>query len=238
MIQTAVCGIFEAAAAVFFYCFLLTSVVALTALSTSLAACGSGTTAQSGGSASSSGEQKVTLRLASVVSQNALDARQSGMAQGLMTWIDTVEEESGGSIEIQLYPDGQLATGTDAIVNDIQTGAFDVAHFVTGSWASYTDAFAELNVPYLYEDYDAVQKVLTSDIGESMKEKLQQDVPGIQPLAFISIGFRNVTVNRSVQLPKRQRSRKMRHIPKGFSAKELRKCISRQMRKWPGSGMP
>ncbi|MCH4031125.1 MAG: hypothetical protein LKG56_06130 [Lachnospiraceae bacterium] len=59
--------------------------MALTALSTSLAACGSGTTAQSGGSASSSGEQKVTLRLASVVSQNALDARQSGMAQGLMT---------------------------------------------------------------------------------------------------------------------------------------------------------
>lgn len=120
------------------------------------------------------------------------------MAQGLMTWIDTVEEESGGSIEIQLYPGGQLAIGTDAIVNGIQTGAFDVAHFVTGNRASYTDAFAELNVPYLYEDYDTVQKVLTSDIGESMKEKLQQDVPGIQPLAFISIGFRNVTANRSV----------------------------------------
>lgn len=148
--------------------------------------------------AASSTDEKVTLRLTSVVSSTELEARNSGMSAGLMTWIDTVEAESGGSIEIQLFPDGQLASGTDAIVNGIQTGAFEVAHFTTGNWAAYSDAFAELNVPYLYSSYDDVHSILESEIGQAMKDKLEKDVPGIKPLAYISIGFRNVTASKPI----------------------------------------
>lgn len=147
----------------------------------------------------SSDDKPVTLRMASVVNNNELTARKTGMAAGLMTWIDTVQAESGGTITIDLYPDSQLASGTDAIVSGIQTGAFEVAHFTTGNWASYSNAFAELNIPFLYSDYDSVHAILEGEIGQAMKDQLEQDVPGVKPLSYISIGFRNVTASKPIQ---------------------------------------
>ena len=152
----------------------------------------------------------VKLRMASTVSQAALDSRNSGMAAGLMTWIDTVQEESGGTITVDLFADGMLATGTDAIVNGIQTGAFEVSHFNTGSWASYTDAFAEMNVPYLFSDYDQVNAVLEGEIGDAMTAKLEADVPGIKALGCISIGFRNMTTSKEVHSVEDMKGLKMR----------------------------
>ena len=169
------------------------------ALALPLAACGGGSSSTPAPAETGSGsteEKTVILRMASVVANSELEERKTGMAAGLMTWIDTVEAESGGTIQIDLYPDSQLASGTDAIVNGIQTGAFEVAHFTTGNWASYSNAFAELNVPYLYSNYDDVQKILDGDIGQAMKDQLEQDVSGIKPLAYISIGFRNVTASK------------------------------------------
>ena len=146
-----------------------------------------------------SDDTPVKLRMASVVSGNELNERKTGMAAGLMTWIDTVQEESGGSISIDLFPDSQLASGTDAIVNGITSGAFEVAHFTTSNWGEYSNAFAELNVPYLFSNYDDVAKVLEGDIGQQMKDRLEQDVNGVKPLAYIYIGFRNVTASKPVQ---------------------------------------
>ena len=172
------------------------------ALALPLAACGGGSSSTPAPAETGSGsteEKTVTLRMASVVANSELEERKTGMAAGLMTWIDTVEAESGGTIQIDLYPDSQLASGTDAIVNGIQTGAFEVAHFTTGNWASYSNAFAELNVPYLYTNYDEVHSILDGDIGQAMKDQLERDVSGIKPLAYISIGFRNVTASKPIQ---------------------------------------
>ena len=169
------------------------------ALALPLAACGGDTGSDPAPEGSGSGgEQTVTLRMASVVANSELEERKTGMAAGLMTWIDTVEAESGGTIQIDLYPDSQLASGTDAIVNGIQTGAFEVAHFTTGNWASYSNAFAELNVPYLYTNYDEVHSILDGEIGQAMKDQLERDVSGIKPLAYISIGFRQVTASKPI----------------------------------------
>ena len=84
--------------------------------------------------------------MASVVSGNELNERKTGMAAGLMTWIDTVQEESGGSISIDLFPDSQLASGTDAIVNGITSGAFEVAHFTTSNWARESSTFCHVQL--------------------------------------------------------------------------------------------
>lgn len=171
------------------------------ALALPLAACGGGSSSTPAPAETGSGsteEKTVTLRMASVVANSELEERKTGMAAGLMTWIDTVEAESGGTIQIDLYPDSQLASGTDAIVNGIQTGAFEVAHFTTGNWASYSNAFAELNVPYLYTNYDEVHSILDGEIGQAMKDQLERDVSGIKPLAYISIGFRQVTASKPI----------------------------------------
>ena len=115
-------------------------------------------------------DKPVKLRMASVVANSELEARNTGMAAGLMTWIDTVQAESGGSITVDLFPDSQLASGTDAIVNGIQPGAFEVAHFTTGNWSEYSNAFAELNVPFLYDSYEAAGNGIHGDIGGLIRD--------------------------------------------------------------------
>lgn len=169
------------------------------ALGLSLVACSGSEAPAKPNDDGSGGESTVTLRMASVVASSELEARNTGMAAGLMTWIDTVEAESNGTIKVDLFPDSQLASGTDAIVNGIQTGAFEVAHFTTGNWSEYSNAFAELNIPYLYSSYDEVHGILEGDIGAAMKSQLEQDVDGVKPLAYISIGFRNVTASKPVE---------------------------------------
>lgn len=147
---------------------------------------------------SSSSEKAVKLRLSSNVSKKELDGNKTAMAKGLNAWIATVQKASNGSITIELFTDAQLASSTEQIVSGIKSGGFEVAHFATGNWAEYTNAFAELNVPYLFSSYDEVHAVLDSDIGKSMKAQLEKDVPGIKALAYIDIGFRHVTNSRKV----------------------------------------
>lgn len=177
------------------------------AIGLSLTACGGsgdGSSTQASGTGeaatetSANEEKTVELRMASAVAASELEARNTGMSAGLMTWIDTVEAESNGTISIKVFPDSQLASGTDAIVNGIQTGAFEVAHFTTGNWSEYTDAFAELNMPFLYSDYDQVHTILEGEIGDAMKAKLESDVSGIKALSYISIGFRNITSSKPI----------------------------------------
>ncbi len=138
-------------------------------------------------------EKVVKLRLSTIVTQKELDADNTSMARGLNTWVRTVQEESNGTIEVKVFSDAMLAKKADETVNGIQTGGFEVSHFATGNWAEYTDAFAELNVPYLYSGFDSVHAVMDGEIGEQMMKKLEADVPSIKALAYMDIGFRNIT---------------------------------------------
>lgn len=205
-------------------------VMSLTSLSIVLAltACGSsdktpaGTTAAAGAQAQSAASQTeaaapaatdtpVKLRLSSNVSSKELEENKTAMAKGVNNWIQTVEEASGGSITVELFPDAQLASSTEQIVTGVTGGAFEVAHFATGNWNEYSNAFSELNVPYLYLNYDVVHQIMDSEIGTGMMAQLEKDVAGVKPLAFIDIGFRHVTNSkREIKTPDDMKGLKIR----------------------------
>ena len=159
-----------------------------------LAACNNGgTTNNAAGNNAAPAEKTVTLKLSSNIPESEVKENATGMSRGLNTWIETVEKESGGSIKIQLFAGGQLATGTQAIVTGCQTNAFEVTHLSTGNFSTYTDAFAELNVPFLFKGYDEAGKILAGEVGKDMMAKFEKDVSGLKALSFFAIGFRDVT---------------------------------------------
>lgn len=168
----------------------------LIALSTILLLFAAGSAFAAPGATGAAADKTVKIRLSSNVGKKEIDGNKTAMAKGLNAWVSTVQKASNGSIVIDLFTDAQLASSTDQIVNGIKSGGFEVAHFATGNWAEYTNAFAELNVPYLFTSYDEVHAVLDSEIGVSMKAQLEKDVPGIKALAYIDIGFRHVTNSR------------------------------------------
>jgi len=174
-------------------------VLALTLL-VALAACGEKTpsttaTPNTSAAPTQAPEKKVTIRWASSVSENEIKANNTPMSVAINTWIETVEKASNGNIEVILYPGSQLANGTDDTISGLLNGAYEMAQLNTGSWGDYSDAFAALNVPYLYTDYSIVHAVMDSDFGQGMREQIESDV-GIKTLCYADIGYRHITNSR------------------------------------------
>lgn len=142
-------------------------------------------------SGASGGE--VVIRLASAAP--ASEFANGGITTlGVSTnyFIDEIAQRTDGRITAKLFPDGQLAKSVDEHVGGLLNGAFDVVLLNNGSWADYTNAYAGLNVPYLYFTYESAWSTLDSEIGDSWRNKAKEDV-GVYPLAFFDIGFRQLT---------------------------------------------
>jgi len=116
-----------------------------------------------------------------------------------------------GRYRIELFPDGTLASSTTEFIGGVQSGAFEIASIVAGSWGEYTDAFAEVNIPFLIKSYDAAEKLLLDHgLQEKMFEKAEQDV-GVKFLAVNTIGIRQLTNSkRPVKTPDDIRGLKLR----------------------------
>ena len=187
-----------------------------------LAACGGGSTpsanpgsGSSGGSSSGgapSGE-KVHIRIAS--SSPTVEFEGDGTTSlgiSVNYFIKEIEARTDGRITAQVFPDGQIASSTQEYIGGLQNGAFDIGILNCGSWADYTPAFAGLNMPYLYLDYEEAYAVLDSDVGKAWQAKAEADTSCI-PLAWFDIGFRQLTCNNEVHSPADLKGVKIRTMP-------------------------
>lgn len=179
----------------------------------SLAACGGdGTASTTSGSESSEGE-KIHLRIASSSPTVEFDGDgTTSLGISVNYFIKEIEARSGGRITAQVFPDGQIASSTQEYIGGLQNGAFDIGILNCGSWGDYTSAFAGLNMPYLYFDYDTVYALLDSEVGQSWQQKAYEDTQCL-PLAWFDIGFRELTCNVPVHSPSDLEGVKIRVMP-------------------------
>ena len=102
--------------------------------------------------------------------------------KGLEAFRDMVAEDSGGRLEIKLYPNSQLGPDED-VLEQARAGA-PVAVIVDGGrLANYTKEFGILGAPYLASGYDGIRKVVTSPLFDGWATKLHDD-GGLQVLSF------------------------------------------------------
>ena len=119
------------------------------------------------------------------------DTSITHMLDGLVkTW-----PENCDGINVELYLDGQLGSGTTASVTGVAGNAFQFSHASTANLAEYSDAFVLLSVPFLYRTPEIAWHVIDSDIGDSMKEQFTEDT-GLVCLMLCDIGMRQITNNK------------------------------------------
>ena len=182
------------------------------AVTLSLTACGGGTK-KNASSGSAAGGQKINIRIAS--SSPVVEFEGDGktaLGVSVKYFIKEINKRSNGRITAQVYPNGQIASSTQEYIGGLQNGAFDIGILNNGSWADYTPAFAGLNIPYLYPDYETAYATLDSDVGKAMKERAQKDTKTII-LGFFDIGFRELTTNTPVHSPDDLKGVKIRTMP-------------------------
>lgn len=161
--------------------------VALFAAMALLAGCGGGE--KKAAAPAPEKDQKVTLKVAAGLPQShpLVKAVESLKAKTL--------EKSGGTVEIAIYPAGQLFN--DKNMNDaLISGGVDIALNTVGRWASIIPAMDVFDVPFIFPGYEKVDKAIDSGLGEKLGGELLKK--GIRPLIWLDYGFVQYANNKKL----------------------------------------
>ncbi|MFC0309286.1 TRAP transporter substrate-binding protein [Gallibacterium trehalosifermentans] len=101
-----------------------------------------------------------------------------------------VNELSKGRITIKLHPNSELGpSGTQ--IDGTRMGTIDIVVVGNPYYTTFNEKLNLLDLPFLFNDENHVEKVLNSEVGEKLLKSLEQY--GLKGLAFYEIGFRDIT---------------------------------------------
>jgi tripartite ATP-independent transporter DctP family solute receptor len=122
---------------------------------------------------------------------------------------EIVERESGGSIQVEVYPNAQLGTGRE-MIEAVQMGNVDMGETTLAPFSSWTDEFSLLALPFLFDDREHAFKVVDSDIGKKMADNVAE-ITGVRVLGYWENGIRMLTnAKRPVRSPEDLNGMKIR----------------------------
>lgn len=103
---------------------------------------------------------------------------------------ELVEEKTGGSVTIEIYPNNELASSSKA-VEGVQFGTIDIALESSMTIGNFVPEFGVLDMPFLFENRDQVYKALDGEVGQILADKAEQN--GFKLLYYWDNGFRNIS---------------------------------------------
>jgi tripartite ATP-independent transporter DctP family solute receptor len=120
-------------------------------------------------------------------------------------------ELSGGALEIQVFPGGQLGSEPESI-EQLQRGALAMVKTSAAALESFVPDMAVFGMPYLFRDENHYWDVLLGDIG---KEILRAGVSqGVHGLCYYDSGSRSFyTIAKPILKPEDVREMKLRVLP-------------------------
>ncbi|MTI60473.1 MAG: TRAP transporter substrate-binding protein [Firmicutes bacterium] len=107
----------------------------------------------------------------------------SSYQAGMEAFKEKLEEISNGNIKVEIHPNGELGGNEDELVQKMATGTVDVIVASPGFLAAVVPEIDLLSIPYLYEDSEHWEKVVSGEVGNSLASKVEND------LAFHALGY-------------------------------------------------
>lgn len=164
---------------------IVTGILCISALSLILGACGAGEKKEA---ASSSAAPKATvLKLGHIANPGTAYDNYAHEFKRL------VEEASGGRYQIDIYPSGQLGIDRE-LMESLQAGNVNFTVVTASDISNFVPEFEVIDLPYLYRDWDHVEKFLDSDAAKQLFAL--SDAVGMKTLSFMPRGFRHVTSSK------------------------------------------
>ncbi|WP_348523134.1 TRAP transporter substrate-binding protein [Cypionkella aquatica] len=113
---------------------------------------------------------------------------------------ELAERYSNGGVDVQVYPNSQLYKDKEEL-DALQLGAVQMLAPSLAKFAPLgVQDFEVFDLPFIFPNYDALHAVTQGDLGRAMLAKLQDK--GITGLAFWDNGFKIMSANRPLYLPK------------------------------------
>lgn len=163
---------------------------AAAALCLALTGCGSSGAA---GNAADGEEQVFNLTLSHGL------AEDHAVHIALTAFAEDVKEQSGGTINIEIFPNGVLGSETDNITQ-IRAGALDMAKVSASTLGNFQNEWNVLSVPYVFNDQEHYYNVMDGDIAQDLYQ-LTAD-KGFMGLTWMDSGARSFyTADRAIRTP-------------------------------------
>lgn len=141
----------------------------------------------------------------------AVDSTQH---QAATRFAELVRERTGGAVEIAVYPNSGLGTAQQAL-NLLRGGVIEIIQSGSTTFNGVVGETALLEMPFLFHDAQHAYRVLDGKVGQSLLDMLAPH--GIQGLAFLENGWREMTNNRRpIHSPEDVRGLKIRTTPNPY----------------------
>ncbi|WP_221797172.1 TRAP transporter substrate-binding protein [Oceanobacter mangrovi] len=118
--------------------------------------------------------------------------------------------QSNGRLKVMIFPSGQL--GNEAqMLQQLQTGALDMAFLTAGEMANRRPDFAALFAPYLIKTPQQAQQLLQGKTASQMLDELNS--LGLVGLGYSMAGLRQIVMKNEVKTVADLQGTKVRTIP-------------------------
>ena len=157
-------------------------------LGLSLTGCASKTEQPTTAEPGTAAVKKVTLKMSVTTSDT------SSWTLGAKKFAEIVKEKTGGNIEIKVYPNEQLAGGSQGKgIEMLMSGAADFSFHSNIIYSIADERFGVISMPWLIPDAATADEKLNGPGGEAINKLLLEK--GIVGLGFGENGFRQITNN-------------------------------------------
>lgn len=170
------------------------SVVLAAVMAASLAACGgsgaSGKTEQESSGKAGTGKAEYTISIGHINAEN------DSWHLASLDFKEQVEKNSGGRIQVEVYPNSQLGSEIDMIQSILQQGGCDITY--TGeSMQTYSPELGVIGMPYLIQSDEHMKAVLDGEVGKKLEGLMEN--AGMKVLGYFVRGPRYITSNKEIR---------------------------------------
>ena len=124
------------------------------------------------------------------------DKHPKGIAASLLE--SRVNEEMNGKACLEVFPNSTLYND-DQVLEALLQGDVQLAAPSLSKFEQFTKQFRIFDLPFMFEDIDAVDAFQSSETGQAMKDSMQRR--GLQGLAFWHNGMKQMSANKPLLSP-------------------------------------
>jgi C4-dicarboxylate-binding protein DctP len=124
------------------------------------------------------------------------DKHPKGIAAELLA--QRVNDEMDGKACMQVYPNTQLYND-DQVLEAMLAGDVELAAPSLSKFEKFTKKFRVFDLPFLFENIDAVDRFQNSEDGQALKDSMKRR--GLQGLAFWHNGMKQMSANKPLLVP-------------------------------------
>ncbi len=164
----------------------------MVAFSLFLVACGGGESEETSSEGQEETSQDATTESEFLIEIGHIAPDEHSYTKGLEAFIEEVEERTDGRVTFEMYGNGQLG-GERELIEQVQLGSLDMTMVTAGPLGNFVPELSVLEMPFLFEDLDHVDRVLDGDVGEDLMAAI--DEQGFKTLGLWENGMRHLTNN-------------------------------------------